>query len=66
MRKIFSLSWPQIILVLVIAGTVLTVPELTFLRFFLAGLLIGVAALGVSMKLTRPKTDPEHGPTSRS
>lgn len=54
MRKIFSLSWLQIILVLVIAGTVLAVPELSILRFMLAGLLIVVAGIGVSMKLTRP------------
>jgi hypothetical protein len=62
MRKIFTLSWPQILLLLGLAAVTAWVPELSPLRFVLVGSLIAVAVLGVAMKVARSdRGDGEHG-----
>lgn len=52
MRRKFAVSWPQCVLLLVIAGTLVAVPEVNLARLLLAGLVVAVAAIGAYINLT--------------
>lgn len=52
LHRVFNHSWPQCLLLLVIAGIVVAVPAPFQLRFVLAALLVAVVAVGVFVKVT--------------
>ena len=52
MRKTFSLSWPQCIILLALAGVIVTTPEVKPAQFVVAGVVAAVALVGIVMKLT--------------
>lgn len=53
LRRIYrNVSWGHCVYLLIMAITIVAVPEVNLIRFLLAGLLVALAAIGVFMKLT--------------
>lgn len=53
LRRIYrNVSWGHCVYLLIIAITMVAVPEVNPIRFLLAGLLVALAAIGVVVKLT--------------
>ena len=53
MRRLFKgFSWGHCVYLLIIAVTIVAVPELNPVRFVLAGVLVALAAVGIYVKLT--------------
>jgi hypothetical protein len=76
MRKNLIMSWPQIVMLLIIAGNIVATPDPGNWRFVVGGLLVAIVLLGIiyrvrsqnsqssaKMTETRASRSPGHGTT---